>query len=349
MTFKIESVLKGIEGLSNDDYLEMKIIQDNLLKPKGSLGKLEGISCKLAGIYHLAPPPFPVKPTVAIFAGDHGVVSEGVTQWSSDVTSQMVGNFLNGKAGVNVLANVAGCEVVVVDVGIKSDLEDRPKLLKRKVGYGTKNIRVEDAMSLDEAYLAVDTGINIADELIQNGSNMLISGDMGIGNTTASAAIIAAITRIDPRSATGRGTGITDSELENKIKVITDAIARSSAAVESGSPFEILSSLGGYEIGAISGFILGAAYRKIPVIVDGVISLAGALLAHEISSVSTQYLISGHRSTEPGASKAIEYMGLDPILDLDMRLGEGSGAVLAYNIVKSSIHVANEMATFDSL
>lgn len=331
-----------------------------LTKPPGSLGRLEALGVQLAAVSGRVPPPVPGAPAVAVFAADHGVVAEGVTPWPREVTAQMVANFCGGGAAINVLARRVGARLVVVDVGVATPLPDHPSLVRRPVGPGTANLRREPAMSRSSARRAVLAGADTAAELIAGGADLLVGGDMGIGNTTPSAAVISALTGRSPAEVTGRGTGIDDAMLAHKTDVVADALARCGRSVRidatagsahdtAGDPddaVDVLAELGGFEIGALAGFFLQAAASRVPVIVDGVIALAGACLAARAEPAVLHHLIAGHRSTEPGATAALEWLGLEPLVDLGLRLGEGSGAALAIPLVQSAAAVLGEMATF---
>ncbi len=319
--------------------------QGNLTKPAGSLGELERLGSQLAGIAACCPPPIPSKPLVVVAAGDHGVIAEGVTPWPQEVTGQMVDNFLAGGAAINVLAKVVGAEVVVADAGVNRPQPERDGLSILKVGRVTGNIRIEPAMSFDDAAELVDRGRRLAADRVLRGVDLFVTGDMGIGNTTPSAAIVAYVTGRSAQEVTGRGTGIGDEMLAHKVEVISDALARCGSGLDG---LGIVSQLGGYEIAVLAGVMLGGADAGVPVIVDGVISLAAALVAYRIEPMVKGYLIAGHRSMEPGASAALEFLGLRPLLDLDLRLGEGSGGVLAVPLVKAAASILSEMATFDS-
>lgn len=334
--------------------------QLQLTKPPGSLGQLEDLGVQLAAIAGQTIPPTPKPATVALFAGDHGVLAEGVSPWPQEVTMQMVMNICGGGAAINAIARTNGLLVHVVNAGVATPLPDHPLLNNEPIGPGTKNIRFEAAMSRSDAFASVQLGIATATRLIEGGSRCLITGDMGIGNTTPSAALISAVTGCAAGEATGRGTGIDDETLALKASVVADAVARF-AAVSNHGPvtknqpqeiesdgFDLLAELGGYEIGGIAGLCLGAALLGVPVVIDGVISLAGALVAHSISPNVRGYLIAGHRSVEPGASIALEHLGLIPLVDLGLRLGEGSGGALAYPMVCASAAVMADMATFES-
>jgi nicotinate-nucleotide--dimethylbenzimidazole phosphoribosyltransferase len=312
-------------------------LHDRLTKPRGSLGRLEDLGVRLAGIYGECPPPMPDSAVVAVFAGDHGVVAEGVTPWPQEVTAQMVANFCAGGAAINVLARQAEAAVVVVNVGVASALPDHPTLLQRNVRRGTGNIAVEPAMTADEVERAIAVGAEIARSRVDDGARVLITGDMGIGNTTPSAALIAAYTGRGATDVTGRGTGIDDATWRRKVDVVERALARA----KGGDP---LVEVGGLEIAALAGFI-GAA--TVPVIIDGVIGCAALLAAHARDASVVDRCVAGHVSTEPGAAVALGHVGLEPILDLGLRLGEGTGAVLALHMVRASALILREMATFD--
>lgn len=320
--------------------------QDRLTKPQGSLGFLEALGVQLSAIAGVCPPPVPEPVTIAVFAGDHGVVRAGVTPWPSEVTAQMVANFCAGGAAINVLARHAHASVVVVDVGVATPIPgDAQGLVRRNVRRGTANLAEGPAMSHDEAIAALNVGADVAREAIESGARLLVTGDMGIGNTTPSAALIAAFTSSSPRDATGRGTGIDDEMLNVKIRVIESALSRLSP---DATPLDILAEVGGLEIAALAGFIMGGAAAKLPVVIDGVIAVAAAVVARAFAPNVTDYLIAGHRSSEPGASVGLVQLGVTPLLDLDLRLGEGSGATLAVSLVQAAAKILSEMATFDS-
>ena len=320
--------------------------QAQLTKPPGSLGVLEDLSVRLAGMAGECPPPLPEPAAVAVFAADHGVHAQGVTPWPQEVTAQMVANFLASTAVVNVIAAQVGAEVCVVDVGVAAELPAAPGLLPRKVRRGTADMTAEPAMTLQEARQAVETGIETARDLVTAGNQCLITGDMGIANTTASAALIAAFTGADPVEVTGRGTGVDDATLAHKVDVVRRALERHQP--DPADPLGTLAAVGGLEHAALAGYLLGAAALRVPVVLDGVIACAAALAAVALCPDAAGYLVAGHRSTEPGASRALSALGLRPLLDLDMRLGEGSGAVLALPIVQTAARVLRDVATFDS-
>ena len=320
--------------------------QEMLTKPSGSLGVLESVSVQLAGIAGECPPPLPEPAVVAVFAADHGVHAQGVTPWPQEVTAQMVANFLACGAVVNAIAAQAGAEVCVVDVGVAADLPAAPGLLPRKVRPGTADMTAGPAMTRAEAERAVETGIETARDLAAAGNRCLLTGDMGIANTTASAALIAVFTGADPAEVTGRGTGIDDPTLARKVDVVRRALDRHQP--DPADPLGVLAAVGGLEHAALAGFILGGAALRLPVLLDGVIACAAALVARAFAPDVTGSLIAGHLSTEPGARRALDALGLRPLLDLDLRLGEGSGAALALPVVAAAARVLRDVATFDS-
>lgn len=321
-------------------------LQSRLTKPQGSLGYLETLGEQLCAIAGTCPPPVPEPVTIAVFAGDHGVVDAGVTPWPQEVTAQMVANFCAGGAAINVLARHVNAQVVVVDVGVATTVPgDSRMLIRRNVARGTANLALGAAMTQEQASRALDVGAEIANEAVDAGAKLLVTGDMGIGNTTPSAALIAAFTSTNPRLVTGRGTGIDDATLQIKIDVVEAALRRLSP---DATALEMLAEVGGLEIAALAGFIVAGAARGVPVLIDGVISVAAAVVASAFVPPVAAYLIAGHRSSEPGATVGLSHLGLSPILDLALRLGEGSGAALAVPIVQAAAKILREMATFES-
>jgi len=323
---------------------EAAALEDRLAKPRGALGRLEDLGIRLAAMAGVCPPPLPEPVVVAVFAGDHGVLAEGVTPWPQEVTAQMVAAFCSGGAAVNVLARQIGASVVVVDVGVASDLPAAPGLVVRKVRHGTANLAAGPAMTIEETRLALDVGATVAAEAVAGGARCLVTGDMGIGNTTPSAAIIAALTGRAAAEVTGRGTGIDDTTHLHKITIVEAAVARLAGDT---APLEVLAEVGGLEIAALAGFMVGAAAARVPVVVDGVIALAALVVAAAMAPGCLDFCIAGHRSTEPGATAALEHLGLTPLLDLGLRLGEGTGACLAVPIVQAAARILDEMATLD--
>ncbi len=315
-----------------------------LTKPPGSLGQVEAIGNRLAAIAGSATPASPEPATVVVFAGDHGVHAEGVSPWPQEVTAQMVQNFCGGGAAINVIAGSNGIDVLVVNAGVAVALDDHPLLRNTPISHGTANLREQAAMSRTEAEEAVLLGADVARSLVGQGVRCLLTGDMGIANTTASAAIISAVTGADPAVITGRGTGIDDATLSLKVQVISDALAR--AGLKASDALSIVAEIGGLEIAAIAGLCLGGAAARVPVVVDGVITLAGAVIAAGMAPHVVDYLFAGHRSVEPAAGAALSHLDLKPLLELDLRLGEGTGAALAYPLIRAAGRIPNEMATF---
>ncbi|MFD1667907.1 nicotinate-nucleotide--dimethylbenzimidazole phosphoribosyltransferase [Streptomyces calvus] len=320
--------------------------QKRMTKPAGALGMLEIISAQLSGLSRQCPPPIPEPAAVAIFAGDHGVHAQGVTPWPQEVTAQMVANFLGGGAVCNAFAAQVGAEVCVVDVGVSSDLPATPGLLPRKIRAGTSDMTTGPAMSREEAKKAIEVGIETARDLVAAGNKVLLTGEMGIANTTASAALISVFTGADPAEVTGRGTGINDETLARKTEVVRRALEVHQP--DPADPVGVLAAVGGFEHAAMVGLLLGGASLRTPVILDGVSAGAAALVARAIAPEVLAACIAGHRSAEPGHVAALNKLGLRPLVDLDLRLGEGTGALLALPLVQSTARAMHEVATFDS-
>ncbi|MGW4703532.1 nicotinate-nucleotide--dimethylbenzimidazole phosphoribosyltransferase, partial [Streptomyces sp. NPDC004285] len=320
--------------------------QKRMTKPAGALGMLEIISAQLSGLSRMCPPPIPEPAAVAIFAGDHGVHAQGVTPWPQEVTGQMVANFLGGGAVCNAFANQVGAEVCVIDVGVASELPATPGLLPRKVRPGTGDFTTGPAMTREEVLAAIEVGIETARDLVAAGNKALLTGEMGIANTTASAALISVYTGVDPAEVTGRGTGINDETHARKVDVVRRALDLHKP--DPADPIGVLSAVGGLEHAALVGLVLGAASLRTPVILDGVSTGAAALVARAIAPESLAACIAGHRSAEPGHVAALNKLGLRPLVDLDLRLGEGTGALLALPLVQSAARAMHEVATFDS-
>ncbi|WIM97602.1 nicotinate-nucleotide--dimethylbenzimidazole phosphoribosyltransferase [Actinoplanes oblitus] len=342
----LETTLAAIRPADEQAMAAARELQARLTKPAGSLGQLEELSVRLAGLAGVCPPPLPAPATVAVFAGDHGVHAQGVTPWPQEVTAQMVANFVAGGAVVNAFARQAGADVLVVDAGVAIPLHGGPTLLEANVRRGTRDMTVEPALTREEALAAVELGVAVAGQLVAAGAKCLLTGDMGIANTTPAAALIAVFTGSDPATVTGRGTGIDDAMLAHKTEVIAAALARHTPVA--ADPLGVLATVGGLEHAALAGFILGAAANRVPVVVDGVIAASAALAAAAFAPDAVAAMVAGHRSAEPGATVALAHLGLEPLLDLGMRLGEGSGAVLALPIVAAAIRVLHEVATFDA-
>lgn len=368
--------------------------QDSLTKPRGALGVLEEVAVRLAGAAAVSPPPLPAPAALAIFAADHGVHAQGVTPWPQEVTVQMVGNFLAGGAVANAFAAQVGASVTVVDVGVAADLPPAPGLTVSKVAYGTADLSVGPAMTAEQVVAALEAGIAVARELVDQGARCLVTGDMGIANTTASAALICAFTGKDAAAVTGRGTGVDDETLARKVEVVRQALrvnglpggreggsaagpasgregadglpvgAGSFSGVLSGGlsegvdgapedgravpPLEVLAAVGGLEHAAIAGFVLGGAALGVPVILDGVIAGSAALAAAALAPAVVDHCVAGHRSAEPGHAAALDHLGLRPLVELELRLGEGTGGLLAHPLVCAAVRVMHEVATFDS-
>ncbi|MDX3241433.1 nicotinate-nucleotide--dimethylbenzimidazole phosphoribosyltransferase [Streptomyces sp. ME18-1-4] len=320
--------------------------QKRMTKPAGALGMLEIISAQLSGLSRQCPPPIPEPAAVAIFAGDHGVHAQGVTPWPQEVTAQMVANFLGGGAVCNAFASQVGAEVCVVDVGVAADLPATPGLLPRKVRAGTSDMTTGPAMTREEAKQAIEVGIETARDLVAAGNKALLTGEMGIANTTASAALISVFTGADPAEVTGRGTGINDETLARKTEVVRRALDFHQP--DPADPIGVLAAIGGFEHAAMVGLLLGGASLRTPVILDGVSAGAAALVARAIAPEVLAACIAGHRSAEPGHVAALNKLGLRPLVDLDLRLGEGTGALLALPLVQSTARAMHEVATFDS-
>ncbi|MEU2183950.1 nicotinate-nucleotide--dimethylbenzimidazole phosphoribosyltransferase [Streptomyces thermolilacinus] len=320
--------------------------QKRMTKPAGALGMLEIISAQLCGLSRTCPPPIPEPAAVAIFAGDHGVHAQGVTAWPQEVTAQMVANFLGGGAVCNAFANQVGAEVCVVDVGVAADLPATPGLLPRKVRAGTADFTTGPALTRDEVLAAIEVGIETARDLVAAGNKAILTGEMGIANTTASAALISVYTEVDPSEVTGRGTGINDEMHARKVDVVRRALELHQP--DPTDPIGVLGAVGGLEHAAMVGFILGGASLRTPVILDGVSAGAAALVARAVAPESLAACIAGHRSAEPGHMAALNKLGLRPLVDLDLRLGEGTGALLALPLVQSAARAMHEVATFDS-
>jgi nicotinate-nucleotide--dimethylbenzimidazole phosphoribosyltransferase len=319
-------------------------LQGRLTKPPGALGLLEDVSVQLCGIAGTCPAPIPQRPAIAVFAGDHGVVRSGVTPWPSEVTGQMVANFVGGGAAINVIARHLGATVHVVDVGVASLLDSTLPIHHRRVRSGTDDLAHGPAMSIADAHAALDVGGSIADELVGGGADLLVTGDMGIGNTTPSAALIGCFAGRNAIDVTGRGTGIDDEHLARKQVIVQRVIDRNVGC----APIEVAADAGGLEIVALAGFIVGGVAHRVPVVVDGVIALAGLCIAEALVPGVVGGCIAGHRSTEPAATIALDHLGLTALLDVGMRLGEGSGAAAAVPLVQLAAKLLAEMATFDS-
>jgi nicotinate-nucleotide--dimethylbenzimidazole phosphoribosyltransferase len=340
---KIEKAIISIKPLDESAMAGARRKQDNLTKPQGSLGQLESLSIQVAGIKG-DPRPQITHKVIFTLAGDHGVTQKGVSAYPSEVTPQMVYNFLRGGAAINVLARQVGARVVVADLGVASILERHPQLKDKKVALGTRNMAEGPAMSRDESLRSIEAGMELVEEELTRGIDILGTGDMGIGNTTPSSAITAALTEVDVAAVTGRGTGLDEEGWNRKKKVIQKALEINQPNPK--DPIDVLSKVGGFEIGGIVGLILAGAKYRLPVVIDGFISGAAALVAVSLCPEVKPYLIASHQSAEPGHKKILEQLGLMPLLNLNMRLGEGTGAALGIFLVEASLKILNEMATF---
>lgn len=335
----------AIEPISADHVDAARVRQAQLTKPAGSLGRLEDIACQIAGIQRSRTPNIENK-WVVVAAADHGVVDEGVSAFPQAVTAQMVANFLNGGAAVSALARQVGANVKIVDAGVANTIPgDTSQLLDEKLAKGTKNFAQGPAMSRQNAVQIIQRGFNLATELSEQNADLIAVGEMGIGNTTAASAITSVMLDESPKTVTGHGTGIDEVTRLKKAYVVSKAVALNQP--QASDPIDVLAKIGGYEIGYLVGVILGAAQHRILVVLDGFISTSAALLAATIVPTSAQYMLASHRSVEPGHTLALEHLGLKPAIDLDMRLGEASGAVLSVPIVESAVRLHNEMATFE--
>ena len=341
---KLEDIIKAIKPLDETAMRAARARQDRLTKPRGSLGRLEELSILLAG---MKADPFPSveRKAVIVMAADHGVAQEGVSAYPSDVTAQMVLNFVRGGAAINVLAHQARARVTVVDIGVNADFEQMPGLVRRKVRCGTRNMAQGPAMTREEAGQALQVGVDVLNEEAVNGLDLVATGDMGIGNTTPSSAIIAALTGLRVAQVVGRGTGIDDQGLERKVKVIEQALQVNQP--DRNDALDVLHKVGGLEIAGLAGVMIAAASRRIPIVVDGFISTASAMIAVSLAPGVREYLISSHQSVEIGHQAMLKHLKLKPLLDLNLRLGEGTGSALAFHLIEASTRILREMATFE--
>jgi nicotinate-nucleotide--dimethylbenzimidazole phosphoribosyltransferase len=340
----IDDTIASIRPLDGDAMDAARGRQQTLTKPPGSLGRLEDLSVWLAGVQRSARPRID-RPVIVVAAGDHGVAARGVSAYPREVTGQMVLNFLAGGAAVNVLARQTGARVVVVDAGVASGLPPHPELVSRRAGPGTNDIAEDPAMAHDTARLLVEQGINLALDLAADGAGAIAVGDMGIGNTTPSAAIVSACTGLSPAAVTGYGTGISPEQHTAKVLVVEQALAVNSPDPTDG--IDLLAKVGGFEIGLLAGVMIGGAAASLPVILDGFITTAAALVARALAPEATAYFVAAHRSVEMGHMAALDLLGLEPLLDLRLRLGEASGAALALPLLRAACAILDEMATFD--
>lgn len=342
---KILSIIQSIIGVDKKLVEKTQARLDNLTKPLGSLGRLEEIAKLVVGISGKESPKLENK-VIFVLAGDHGVTEEAVSPYPKEVTPQMVYNFLRGGAGINVLARHVGARVVVADVGVAVDLTPSPELHVKKIGYGTKNIVRGPAMTRQDAIKSIETGIEIFDQEYGKGIDIIGTGEMGIGNTTPSSAITAVFTKVPLERITGRGAGLDDKGLARKVEVIQKALNVNKP--DASDPIDVLSKVGGFEIGALAGIILAAAAKKVPVVIDGFISGAAALLAYQLVPKVKECMIASHCSVEIGHKVILDYIGIKPMFDFNMRLGEGTGACLGISLAEASVKILTQMATFES-
>ncbi|MDD5561312.1 MAG: nicotinate-nucleotide--dimethylbenzimidazole phosphoribosyltransferase [Candidatus Omnitrophica bacterium] len=342
---RINNVIKNISGIDQAIVKNTQVRLDNLTKPLGSLGRLEELAKQICGISGKANPLLTNK-VIFTLAADHGVTDEGVSAYPKEVTAQMVSNFIAGGAGINVLAKHVGARVVVVDIGVAAELKPGPMLRVRKIGYGTKNMAKGPAMSRGEAIKAIQGGIDLFEEEFKRGIDIVGTGEMGIGNTTAASAITASFCDKPVEEITGKGAGLDEPGLKNKIEVIKKSLLVNKP--DPADAIDVLSKVGGFEIAGLTGIILAAASHKIPVVIDGFISGAAALVAFKIEPKVKDYMIAAHKSQERGHKIILEHIGLRPLLDLDLRLGEGTGGALGIGLADAAIKILTQMATFKS-
>lgn len=340
---EIQSLIESIGPLNEAAMAMARERQMQLTKPQGSLGRLEELAVQIAGITGQERPSLPRK-AVVVMAGDHGVTAEGVSAFPPEVTPQMVLNFLAGGAAINVLARRAGARVVVVDVGVAAEMAPRDGLLLRKVAPGTRNLATQPAMTREEAVKAIQVGVDVVRAEAEKGLDLVATGEMGIGNTTPSSAVVAVLTGRRPAEVVGRGTGIDDAGLTRKVRAIEQGIRVNQP--NPADPLDVLAKVGGLEIAGLVGVILAGASMRMPVVIDGFISGAAALVAARLCPAVTPYLIAAHQSVEVGHRVLLQSLGLRPLLDLDMRLGEGTGAAIGMQIIDDALAIQDEMATF---
>ena len=339
----LANTIKMIKPLDKEAMNSARNRQDTLTKPQGSLGRLEELSIKLAGIQGKAIPQIRQK-VIFTMAGDHGVAAEGVSAYPTEVTAQMIYNFLRGGAGINVLARQLGARVVIVDMGVATELEPHPKLISRKIAPGTQDMLLRPAMTPEQAVTSIETGIELVGAEVAKGFDIVGTGDMGIANTTSSSAICAAMTGKPVSEVTGRGTGLTDEQLAHKIGVIQRALEVNHP--DPKQPLDVLAKVGGFEIGGLVGVMLATAGHRIPVVIDGFISGAAALIATALAPRLRDFIIAAHVSVEPGHKVALRHLRLKPLLNLNMRLGEGTGAILGIFLAEAAARILAEMSTF---
>lgn len=341
---KFQSILEVIKPLDRSNQAKVQHKLDYLTKPQGSLGRLEELALQYALIKDTLEPKLEDKLAV-VMAADHGIAAEGVSAFPQEVTQQMVFNFLSGGAGINVLSRHVGTRVIVIDIGVAAELESHPQLIARKIAPGTKNMLNEPAMTRKQAIQAIEVGISVVEEAKNNGLDILATGEMGIANTTPSSAITAVLTGQPAARVTGRGTGIDNKALAHKINLIDKAIAQNNPSPSDA--LDTLAKVGGLEIAGLVGVILAGAAYRIPVVIDGFISGAAALVAYELKPEIKDYLVAAHCSVEIGHRVILEHLGLTPLFDFNLRLGEGTGAVLGINLIEAGVKILTQMASFE--
>jgi len=344
MNIDIGKTIDNISAIPAEKLTQAQRHLDGLTKPPGSLGRLEELGGRYAAIKGLDSPQVRKK-AVYVFAADHGVAQQGISAYPAEVTPQMVLNFINGGAAINVLANHFDTEVVVVDMGVNFKFEDIPNMLNRKIDMGTNDLSLGPSMTRLQAEKAVQVGMELACDAAAQGIDILGTGDMGIGNTTPSVAVIAALTQRPVKEITGRGTGIDDKTLKKKIDLVEKALQVNRP--DFGDPLDVLAKLGGFEIAGIAGFILGSAASRTPVVIDGVISGSSALIAHRLNPAVGDYMFMSHRSQEPAHAVVFDQVQQEALFDFEMRLGEGTGAIIGMNLLEAGVKIYSEMATFE--
>lgn len=342
----LETTLHAVTPVDSQARARAEQRQSRLTKPAGSLGLLETVGNQLAAIQDNPRPALPSRGVLGVFAADHGVYAQGVSPWPQEISAQQLVNMCHGGTGVNALAGETGTQVWPIDIGIASDVPDAPGLRRHRVRSGTMDMTQGPAMTRDEAQRAVEVGIALANEAVDGGADILLTGELGICNTTAAAAVIAAITGKEAHQTTGRGAGSPDDMLARKVEVVAQALAVNSPNPD--DPLDVLSKVGGLELAGMAGFMIGGAARAVPVVIDGVISCASALIAVGLAPHASDYLIAGHTGCEPGIQVALTHLEKEPLVDLGMRLGEGSGALVALSVIRCGARVLRDMSTFES-
>lgn len=346
---KLNKTISKIQEIDKESFEKTQKRLDNLTKPAGSLGRLEDLVKQIVAITRNDKLTLKRK-VIFTLAGDHGISEENISAFPKEVTAQMIYNFLSGGAGINVLANHTGCEVIVIDMGVAEKIKEQKienkkcKFIDKKINFGTKNFLKETAMTKSEAIKSIEIGIELVENELNEGLDIIGCGDMGIGNTTSSSIITALICGKEAEEVTGKGTGIKEEYYKKKIEIVKKAVTIHKPTIS--SPIDILAKVGGYEIGGIAGIILGGAANKKPIVLDGFITGASALIAYKLNPLIKDYIIASHSSAEPGHKIILDYLGLKPLLNLNLRLGEGTGAALGISLAEASCKILNEMATF---